>query len=80
MEVVNKDWFESANCATTDPEVMFPEKGGRGAKMARKVCDMCLVQEDCLVSALIEGDFSHGIRAGLSGKQRKELAKAEGFL
>lgn len=76
FQVQEPQWAESANCATTDPELMFPEKGGRGAKMAKKVCANCVVVSDCLASAILEGDLKHGIRGGLTAKERRKLVNA----
>lgn len=74
LRINDLDGFEQGNCATTDPEVMFPERGG-SSKMA-KVCAMCVVTEDCLTSAILEGDFKHGIRGGMSPRERRNMLKA----
>lgn len=77
LRVKDPEWAKSANCATTDPEVMFPEKGG-SIKMAKRVCAECLVVDDCLTSSLIERDYSHGVRGGMSSRQRKQYAEQIG--
>ena len=76
MEKINDErWAESANCATTDPEVMFLEVGGAGIKVARAVCARCLVTEDCLADAINTEDFDGGVRAGMTGRERKKYAQ-----
>ena len=67
----NPNWRESANCATTDPELFFPHKGGSG-QAARTICSMCPVQTECLTAALLE-DNQQGIRAGTSARERRRM-------
>lgn len=78
LRINDPEWFEQGNCATTDPEVMFPERGG-SSKMAKRVCAMCVVTEDCLTSAILEGDFKHGIRGGMSARERRKYAENMGL-
>ena len=65
------DWQEYANCATTDPELFFPRKGG-SAQAARLICSMCKVPDECLTDALLDGD-QHGIRAGMTERERRRM-------
>lgn len=67
------DWHESALCAQTDPEAFYPEKGGT-TRPAKKVCQACPVQTECLEDALAT-DERFGIRGGLSERQRRALKK-----
>ena len=65
------DWRADANCATTSPEIFFPEKGG-SSYAARRVCANCTVQTQCLAYALAnEPEF--GWYAGLSPADRRTL-------
>lgn len=42
------DWQARAACATTDPDLFFPEKGGDHGVAAKKVCGGCEVKQQCL--------------------------------
>ncbi len=64
-------WREHALCAQTDPEAFFPEKGG-STREAKKVCQTCPVQAECLAYAL-EHDERFGIWGGLSERERRRL-------
>ncbi|MFD5682152.1 WhiB family transcriptional regulator [Streptomyces bacillaris] len=70
-----------AACLDRDIDTWFPE--GRTAKAnadraeAKATCLRCPIREDCLVTALIEEkglglSGRHGIRGGLSARQRFE--------
>jgi len=74
LHINDPEWFKNANCATTDPEVMFPKKGINN-DMARKICSMCVVVEDCLTSSVIEKDWDRGFRANMTAKERKAYAE-----
>ena len=65
------DWRAYANCATTDPELFFPHKGGSG-QAARTICGQCAVQTECLTAALLE-DNQQGIRAGMTERERRRI-------
>ena len=71
MDSLEKDWFNSANCATTDPEIMFP-KTGKSVLLARKICAECVVVTECLQSAINEGDTEFGFRGGMTPKERQK--------
>lgn len=66
-------WQDDALCATTDPELFFPDKGG-SILQARKICDQCDVRLQCLEFALLNEHF-HGVYGGLSPKQRRSMNK-----
>jgi len=74
--VQDPEWYEQANCATTDPEVMFPKKGG-SLKLARKICAECVVVPDCLNASIIEDDVRTGFRGGKTPKERRAYAKTQ---
>ena len=73
----NPNWRESANCATTDPELFFPRKSG-SAHTARTICAMCTVPEECLTDALLDS-VQQGIRAGMTGSQRRRMMQTAGI-
>jgi WhiB family redox-sensing transcriptional regulator len=65
------DWLEFALCAETDINAWFPSKGGRTSQ-AKELCFKCEVREQCLAAALTE-PLQHGIRGGMSPRQRRKL-------
>ena len=67
-------WQERALCAQTDPEAIFPEKGG-STREAKKVCLSCDVRGECLDYALAN-DERFGIWGGLSERERRRLKKS----
>ena len=47
--VVVADWRDDAVCATTDPDLFFPEsRDVRAERQAKKICAGCPVVQDCL--------------------------------
>lgn len=71
------DWRDAANCATVDPTIFFPEKGG-GLHDPKKVCRNCRVRRQCLEYAL-ENDERYGIWGGLTAKERGVKEDEEGY-
>lgn len=65
-------WMNDVVCATTDPEVFFPERGG-ASREAKRVCLGCGVREECLQWA-IDNDERHGVWGGMSEHERKRFA------
>ena len=71
-------WRLSANCATTDPELFFPEVGqSKGNAICRSICSACDVQPQCLADITeyesgldIQRDIV-GFTGGLSAQERK---------
>ena len=72
---MSDSWREVAACAQTDPELWFPADGGNGRR-AKQICGGCPVQAECLQDALESGDVDHGVRGGLSPRQRVKLLRA----
>jgi WhiB family redox-sensing transcriptional regulator len=69
-----RTWRQSALCAQTDPERFFPEKGG-STREAKDTCRRCPVKAECLEDSKL-GDWGRfGIWAGLSERERRNLAK-----
>jgi WhiB family redox-sensing transcriptional regulator len=65
------DWRQYANCASSDPEPFFPDKGG-STREAKKRCGQRLVRAECLTWAM-HTDQRFGIWGGLSERQRRHL-------
>jgi len=67
-------WRDLARCAETDPEIFFPEQGGRSTA-AKAVCASCEVSDECLDDALRtdEPGWEHGIRGGMGPGERRVL-------
>lgn len=70
IEILIPSWFEQANCASTDPELFFPEKGGRSTA-ARAICSRCEVITECGQRADDMGE-EFGIWGGRSRRDRRE--------
>ena len=66
-------WQTEALCAQTDPEAFFPEKGG-STRDAKRVCESCPVQAECLDYAMSK-DEKFGIWGGLSERERRRLRR-----
>jgi len=61
-------------CATTDPEIFFPEKGSKGqssyiVNAARRICNTCPYKEPCLEWAVVHDEM--GIWGGTTQKERR---------
>ena len=70
-EETERDWESDAACATTDPELFFPEKGG-STKSAKGICAGCDVRARCLQYAMDRNE-QYGIWGGLSERERHAL-------
>lgn len=77
------DWRGSALCLGAE-DYWFPEessaKGIKQAEHAKSICRQCPVRIQCLDDAMqIEANGSdshrHGIRGGLNGRERVQLAR-----
>jgi WhiB family transcriptional regulator, redox-sensing transcriptional regulator len=64
-------WYERAACLDTDADCFFPEKGG-STRAAKRICQTCTVQAECLDYALAN-DERFGIWGGLSERERRRL-------
>lgn len=67
LTLTPEPWTRSAACATTDPEIFFPEKGG-STEAAKRVCRSCPVIADCLDYAT-RTQQNVGIWAGRAPRQ-----------
>lgn len=75
---LDADWRTYAACATTDPEVFFPQGQPSTVKAvelaAKRVCGGCRVRARCLEWALETGQHT-GVWGGLSERERRDLAR-----
>lgn len=77
------EWTEQAVCASTDPVVFFPDKGG-SARRATSICRTCPVVAPCLEYALeyeagrhdgADWMASFGIYGGKTAQQRRAILR-----
>lgn len=73
------DWRERAACRHEDPELFFPV-GTTGPALdqierAKAICRRCPVMEQCLATALADGEDA-GIWGGLTPDERRRLRRA----
>ena len=66
-------WYEKAACLDKDADCFFPEKGG-STRAAKRICQTCTVQGECLDYAL-DNDERFGIGGGLSERERRRLKR-----
>jgi len=67
--------MSDAACATTDPELWFPELDSLWrVREAKNICEKCPVKKECLEYALVNG-FKEGIWGGLSPTERNRVSK-----
>jgi WhiB family transcriptional regulator, redox-sensing transcriptional regulator len=66
-------WYERAACLDKDADCFFPEKGG-STRAAKRICQTCTVQTECLEYALAN-DERFGIWGGLSERERRRLKR-----
>jgi WhiB family redox-sensing transcriptional regulator len=71
-------WRKNALCKDTDPELFFPVGNTGQALMqiteAKKVCQECTVQRECLEFAL-ETNQDCGIWGGTSEDERRQIRR-----
>jgi WhiB family redox-sensing transcriptional regulator len=66
------DWMDDALCAQSDPSVFFSEKIGGSLKLAKMVCQMCKVKNECLAYGM-KGSNRYGVWGGKSPRERLNL-------
>jgi len=69
----DRGWQDNANCLGVDPDLFFPERGA-STREAKEVCKGCVVRNECLEYALMNGE-KFGIWGGLSERERRRLRR-----
>lgn len=77
FELGDRNWQGQANCLGVDPDLFFPERGA-STREAKGVCRGCVVQQECLEYALINGE-KFGIWGGLSERERRGIRRRRGL-
>ena len=67
-------WMSEGNCAEKDPAIFFPSDGV-GVEKAKRICNGCGFQNQCLEYALINR-VEPGVWGGASERQRRRILKA----
>ena len=67
-------WQERAACIGSDPELFASGVTSRVLK-AKAICADCPVIDQCLTFALDNEDFEVGVYGGLTGDERREIAR-----
>ena len=70
---LDTDWKDSSNCLGVDPDLFFPERGA-STREAKEVGRGCIVREDCLEYALLNGE-KFGIWGGMSERERRRIRR-----
>lgn len=70
-----RNWQKRGNCASVDPDVMFPGSKPEDIAAAKAVCFGCPVYRPCLrnvirIEGAARGDSREGIVAALTGPER----------
>lgn len=72
-ELIPDAWREAAQCARTDPEVFYPEKG-HSPKAAKRICANCAVISECLTHAISTNE-RYGVWGGLTETERRVITR-----
>lgn len=72
------EWRDDATCGQIGGDLWFPEKGNK-AKEAREICADCPVIAECLRFALNDPTIHHGIWAGKSPRELRDIRRLEGL-
>lgn len=67
-------WRADGLCSETDPEIFFPTQNTSTIKLAKRVCDLCPVQNECLEYAL-KHNIHCGIWGGLTENERRKIKR-----
>ncbi|MDE0118231.1 MAG: WhiB family transcriptional regulator [bacterium] len=70
-------WQALANCLGVDPDLFFPERGA-STREAKEVCRACVVRDECLEYAIVNGE-KFGIWGGMSERERRRVRRARGL-
>lgn len=67
-------WTTGAVCASVDPELFYPPKGG-DIRPAKRICAGCPVRIECAEYGITSNDL-YGIYGGLTDRERRRLRRA----
>jgi WhiB family redox-sensing transcriptional regulator len=73
VEAEKPAWKAKGNCVGVDPDLFFPSRG-ETADPAKRVCQGCVVRDECLEFAMSNGE-KFGIWGGLSERERRRLRR-----
>lgn len=73
FDTSDRSWQGQANCLGVDPDMFFPDRGA-STREAKGVCRGCVVREECLEYALVNGE-KFGIWGGLSERERRRIRR-----
>jgi WhiB family redox-sensing transcriptional regulator len=66
-------WMSEAACSEYPGDMWFVEEGGRGhLEDAKRICNGCPVQAECLTAALANKEV-HGMWAGKTARQLRTM-------
>lgn len=68
--VIEPDWTVDAGCVGVDPDMWFPEKGGRTSRAVLQICAGCPVRSSCLATAVV--NLEDGIWGGVQERARSQ--------
>lgn len=71
-DVIRPPAFTKDALCIEHPEVDFFPERGESTNPAKRVCDACIVREDCLAHA-VEYKIQHGIWGGTSERERRQV-------
>jgi WhiB family redox-sensing transcriptional regulator len=72
---MTQDWHLDAVCATTDPDLFWPDKGDRhGADKAKRICASCPVVQQCLEFAIVNEE-REGVWGNTTPEQRSRIRR-----
>ena len=60
-------------CRGTDPNLFFPDRG-ESLEPAKRICGECVVRDECLEHALLNGE-RFGVWGGTSERERRRLRR-----
>ena len=66
-------WRRYANCLGVDPDLFFTSRG-QATREAKSVCQGCVVRQQCLDTALANGE-KNGLWGGLSVRERRDVQR-----
>ncbi len=70
------EWMDWASCLDTDPEAFFPEKG-QPSGPAKRICEGCAVQQECLEYALRTSRADDWGVWGATSEQERRVIRTE---